>query len=114
MNKIDVTSLSTATPYPGTQMWSDYLKMYNITDINNINWDDFCHGKNIFFVSDDRKKEFERIWKSLNAELMLKNYSNQRMRMIKRAINKPSYSARLLMSYIIQKMKNYKTKKYKC
>lgn len=103
-NKIDMTSLATATPYPGTQMWEDYLKMYNITNIENMNWDEFCHGRNIFFVEKEREKDFMRLWKNLRMELTIKNYSNQRMRMLRRAIGRPSSSLKILMGYLRQKL----------
>jgi anaerobic magnesium-protoporphyrin IX monomethyl ester cyclase len=99
-NPIDFTALSTATPYPGTQMWDDYLKMYDITDISKINWDSFWHGKSTFFVPKEREAEFNDTWKKLSMDISVKNYSGSSLKMFKRAIKRPTASAKMVMSYM--------------
>ena len=99
-NPIDFTALSTATPYPGTQMWEDYLKMYNITDISNMNWEDFWYGKSTFFVTKEKEVEFNKTWKKLNIEMSIRNYSSSPFKIMKRAVKRPLDTIKMMLSYL--------------
>jgi len=97
-NPIDFTSFSITTPYPGSVMWDDYLKMNNITDLSKLKWDDFVFGKGNFFVPKEREEEFKKICKELSIKISIRNYP--RKILIKRALKNPANTIKAILSYV--------------